>query len=66
MPEWEPASPVNLDGFLFAPVFAGLWRQRELYDGTYTFDDLLDAHEVMRVRQENVYRAMQAGRDGNG
>lgn len=57
---------MNLDGYLFAPVAAGLWRQRELYDGTYTFSDLLDAHELMLVQAENARRAMNAGRDANG
>ena len=45
----------NLDEFLFLPVAAGLWRQHELWDGTYTIDDLLDAVElitVQRVREQ--------------
>ena len=32
---------------------AGLWRQRELWDGTYTLDDLLDAVELIVIRREN-------------
>lgn len=56
---------MNLDGYLFAPVAAGLWRQRELYDGTYTFSDLLDAHELMLVQAENARRAINAGRDAH-
>ncbi len=64
--DYEPAGTVNLDGYLFAPVAAGLWRQRELYDGTYTFSDLADAHELMQVQAENARRALEAGRDANG
>jgi hypothetical protein len=32
---------------------AGMWRQRELSDGTYDFSDLLDAHEFLDTREEN-------------
>ena len=35
----------------------GLWRQHELWDGTYTLDDLLDAVELICVRRENEKRA---------
>ena len=49
-----------------SPVAAGLWRQRELYDGTYTFSDLADSHELMQVQAENARRAVEAGRDANG
>ena len=44
----------NLDEFLFLPVAAGLWRQHELWDGTYTLDDLLDAAELILVRRARV------------
>ena len=50
-------SAPNLDEFLFLPVAAGLWRQHELWDGTYTLDDLLDAVELIRVKRENEYQA---------
>ena len=46
----------TLDAFAFAPVSAGLWRQHELFDGTYDIDDLLDAHELLAVREENNRR----------
>ena len=36
---------------------AGLWRQHELWDGTYTLDDLLDIVELIRVKNENQARA---------
>ena len=41
----------NLDEFLFLPVYAGLWQQHELWDGTYTLDDLLDAVEMITVKR---------------
>ena len=41
----------NVDEFLFLPVMAGMWRQHEVWDGTYTVDDLLDAVEMIMVRQ---------------
>ena len=46
----------TLDAFAFAPVAAGLWQQHELFDGTYDFDDLLDAHELLAVKEENAHR----------
>ncbi len=52
----------NLDEFLFLPVSAGLWRQHELWDGTYTIDDLLDAVELILVRRENEKRAQASAR----
>ena len=42
------------------PVAAGMWKQHELWDGTYTLDDLLDITELIRVRRENENRAMEA------
>ncbi len=42
------------------PVAAGMWRQHELWDGTYTLDDLLDIVELIRVRNENQARASEA------
>ena len=50
----------NVDEFLFLPVAAGHWQQHELWDGTYTLDDLLDFVELIRVRRENEKRAAQA------
>ena len=52
----------NLDSFLFLPVSAGIWRQHELWDGTYTLDDLLDIVELIRVKRENEARAADAVR----
>ena len=44
------------------PVAAGFWKQHELWDGTYTLDDLLDIVELIRVRRENEARAADAVR----
>ena len=60
---WIPLTCPNIDEFLFLPVAAGMWRQHELWDGTYTLDDLLDIVELIRVRRENEARAMEAGRE---
>ena len=57
-----PVSCPNIDEFLFLPVAEGLWRQHELWDGTYTLDDLMDAVEMVRVRRENESRAADAAR----
>ena len=56
------ASCPNVDEFLFLPVAAGHWRQHELWNGTYTLDDLLDIVELIRVRRENEKRAVDAAR----
>ena len=40
-------------------MVAGLWRQHELWDGTYTLDDLLDAVELLQVTAENQRRALE-------
>ena len=54
------ASCVHVDEFAFLPVTAGMWQQHELWDGTYTLDDLLDVVEIIRVKRENENRAMEA------
>ena len=43
---------------------AGYWRQHELWDGTYTLDDLLDITELIRVRRENEERAREVMHGG--
>ena len=50
----------NVDEFAFLPVSAGMWRQHELWDGTYTLSDLLDMHEILAVEYENRRRAQEA------
>jgi hypothetical protein len=37
-----------------------MWKQHEVWDGTYTLDDLLDAHEMLAVAHENQRRAFEA------
>ena len=44
---------------MYAPVAAGLWRQHELWDGTYVLDDLLDIIEIMQVKGENERRSLE-------
>ena len=61
---YAPVSCPNIDEFLFLPVATGFWRQHELWDGTYTIDDLLDITELIRVRQENEMRAQEAMQHG--
>lgn len=58
--DFLPAEPSNYDAYLFTPVLAGIWRQHELWDGTYSLEDLLDAHELLAVRQENERRQREA------
>ena len=61
--EYEPVKCPNIDEFLFLPVAAGHWRQHELWDGTYTLEDLLDITEMIRVMRENERRAAEAARE---
>ena len=51
-----------MDAFLFLPVAAGMWKQHELWDGTYTLDDLLDVIELIQVTRENEARAYDISR----
>ncbi len=57
--DYVPVSCQNIDEFLFLPVALGYWKQHELWDGTYTLDDLLDIAELAEVRMENETRAME-------
>jgi hypothetical protein len=41
---------------------AGLWKQHEIKDGTYSYVDLLDVLEAMNVDVENRYRDFDAQR----
>ena len=50
----------NVDEWLYVPVASGMWKQHEAWDGTYTFDDLLDIIEIMQVKSENERRAMES------
>jgi len=61
-PNYLPVTCPNIDEFLFLPVALGYWKQHELWDGTYTLDDLLDIAELAEVRRENETRAAFAAR----
>ena len=61
-PGFDPVACANLNGFLFLPVSLGLWKQHELWDGTYTLDDLLDIIEMIRIRRENEFRATEVNK----
>lgn len=43
-----------------------MWRQCEVFDGTYTIDDLLDAHEMLMVKAENEERMREYLKRTNG
>jgi hypothetical protein len=45
-----------LNPLAWRPVAAGLWRQHELFDGTYDIGDLLDVLEFLEVKTENERR----------
>ena len=45
---------------------AGMWKQHEVFDGTYDFDDLLDAHEMLAVKAANSMRAAEAQKHNQG
>ena len=36
-----------------------MWAQRELFDGTYDFADLLDIHEYLDVKDANAERSAE-------
>ena len=55
-----PAEAPNLDELAFLPVAAGYWRQHEMWDGTYTLDDLLDIAELIQVTRENEIRSRES------
>jgi len=58
--EFIPARCENINEWLYAPVIAGVWEQKELWDGSYTLDDLADMHEILLVKTENQERAREA------
>ena len=54
----------TIDAFAYAPVIAGMWQQHEVWDGTYDFDDLLDAHEILLVKAINKQRELESLQNG--
>ena len=56
----------NLNPQLYLPVISGMWRQHELWDGTYTFDDWADAVEMIQVKSENEARVNDYIQENSG
>jgi hypothetical protein len=52
--------------YAFAPVMAGAWQQHQVWDGTYTYDDLMDWHEMQLVKNENERRYQEYSRNQIG
>lgn len=50
----------NINARVYLPVIAGFWKQHEMWDGTYTFDDWLDAVEMITVKAENEARQAES------
>ena len=48
--------PEGIEAFCWRPVLAGLWRQHELYDGTYDLSDLVEVNAVLDIKAENERR----------
>jgi hypothetical protein len=40
------------------------WQQHQVWDGTYSLDDLLDWHEMKSVMSENQRRARDSQKSG--
>lgn len=38
---------------MFRPVIDGMWEHKDAINGTYKFKDLLDAHEMLDVKEAN-------------
>lgn len=57
---FEPIQCRNIDEFAFGPVISGAWKQHEIWDGTYLFEDLLDYYEIESVKYENQLRYNEA------
>lgn len=53
---FEAASFPTLNPLLWRPIGAGLWRQHEIFDGTYDVGDLLEILEYLDVKEENMRR----------
>jgi hypothetical protein len=64
-PGFEVAGFPTLNAFLWQPVAAGLWRQHEMFDGTYDIGDLLDVLEYLDTKEENMRRVRAHAAKGN-
>jgi hypothetical protein len=56
----------TIDALCWTPVAAGLWRQHELSDGTYSIVDLVDVLEFLEVKEENSKRYSSWQRSQSG
>lgn len=43
-----------------------MWKQHELWDGTYTFDDWADIVEIIMVKRENENIIREAMKEQKG
>ena len=57
--------PDGISGYLWRLVLAGIWRQREMSDGTYDIVDAIEANRVLDVAEENKRRAAEAAAQRN-
>lgn len=48
---------------MYGPVMAGFWSHKDLVEDVFTFEDLLDATEMLQVRAENDFRAAKAAKN---
>ena len=64
--DFIPEHCPNVNEITYAPVMAGMWKQHEVWDGTYTLDDLMDAHEMILVKSENEKRSYNAAQRQGG
>jgi hypothetical protein len=46
-------------------VIAGIWTHRDLVDRAFTFADLVNAHEILNLKEAND-AAYQQWKDANG
>ena len=45
--------------YLYNPVLYGFWRQHELWDGTYTINDLFDINEAIQAKNINEGKVIE-------
>lgn len=55
-----PLTDDRIDSFLYYPVIAEMWKQHEVWDGTYTVDDLINAHIILDLKTENTIRLRES------
>jgi hypothetical protein len=55
-PAYDPEPFPTINAMVWRPVAAGLWRQCEMFDGTYDVQDLADVLEYLEIKDENTRR----------